>query len=517
MLRLLYSACLLILTLPLLAQIDAELEFCGSGQGRSPWLKAYQLKPDQYSKGGDTTMYVAMAIHILGTDDGIGYYSQSSMLDAFCLLNELFEPSGIQFVLAGDVLYHDNSAYYDHSTVLEGYAMMSEYNVPNALNTYFVGNPAGNCGYNLPYAGIANSKSCSGPNDITWAHEVGHALSLPHPFLGWEGGVSWDGSVDHDFSDPAPERVTYDYTFFQDTLILDTLIIDTAFVERIDGSNCTFAADGFCDTPPDYLASRWSCNGNGVSSTTQHDPEGEAFQSEGSFIMNYANDACQTQFTPEQQQAMRAFLIDQRSQWILDPTQPVPGPVTETPTLLAPIAGETQTVFAGELNWEEVPDAEYYLVQVSRLSSFPAGIRSSYVTSETQLITEDLEDGRTYFWRVRAYNSYNSCSEFSDRESFMVEHPTSVAELEQIDEWRLSPQPSLSGNTLQLRLSSSTSWTAQAEIVNSLGQMMWQQPLNFSAGQQVVSLEGTDRLLPGMYVIRLRSDGQQSALPLIIQ
>ncbi len=377
MLRYLYAILLLIFAVPLTAQYFGNPNACGTGQGRSAWLKDYQLKPNDFRKGGDTIIYVAMAVHIVGTNNGGGYYSEATFLDAFCLLNEYFLPSGIQFVISGDILYHNNTAYYDHATVLEGYEMMAEYNVPDALNTYFVGNPAGNCGYNLPYAGIANSNSCSGPNDVTWAHEVGHALSLPHPFLGWEGGVSWDGSVDHNFSDPAPERVTYDYTFFQDTLILDTLIIDTAYVERVDGSNCHFAADGFCDTPPDYLAVRWSCNGNGTSPTTQHDPADQVFQSEGSFIMNYANDDCQTRFSLEQQQAMRAFLYDQRAHWILVFIPPLPGQVTEVPNQVAPINGEIQNVFAAELSWEVVPEATQYVVQVSRLSSFPPALTTT--------------------------------------------------------------------------------------------------------------------------------------------
>ncbi|MEL7424557.1 MAG: zinc-dependent metalloprotease [Bacteroidota bacterium] len=517
MLRHLLLLGLLAIALPVLGQQQESPHVCGTEQGRSPWLKDYQLKPHQFRKGGDTTIYVAMAIHIVGTDNGGGYYSEATLLDAFCLLNEYFLPSGIQFVISGDILYHDNTTYYDHATVLEGYEMMVEYNVPNALNTYFVGNPAGNCGYNLPYAGIANSNSCSGPNDVTWSHEVGHALSLPHPFLGWEGGVSWDGSVDHNFSDPAPERVTYDYTFFQDTLIMDTLIIDTAYVERVDGSNCHFAADGFCDTPPDYLAVRWSCNGQGVSPTTQNDPTGEAFQSQGSFIMNYSNDACQTRFSLEQQQAMRAFLFDQREHWTLVFTGNPPAPVSEAPILIAPIGGEIQSVFEGELSWEPAPEATDYVVQVSRLSSFPPALTSTYLTQDPSLVTDELDDGRTYYWRVRGFNEVNTCSDYSTVESFIVEHPTSTNELEQIGSWMISPQPLTRRNNIQIRLASTSTWKANAEVVNSLGQVVWQQQLFFNNGTQVHTLPNTDQLVPGMYVLRLSADGQQSTLPLIVQ
>ncbi|RMF02176.1 MAG: metalloprotease, partial [Bacteroidetes bacterium] len=387
--------------------------------GRSPWLKQYQSQPQAFYKGGDTLFHVALTIHLVGNDEGTAYYGLQSLFPAMCKLNELFAPSHIRFFIEGDLNYINNSSYHDHETVHEGAEMMFANNRPNTLNVYFVQNPAGNCGYNLPYAGIANSIACSGPNDVTWAHEVGHALSLPHPFLGWEGGVSWDGSVDHDFNSPAPERVTYNYTFFQQTYFPpDTLIIDTAYVEKVDGSNCAIAADGFCDTPPDYLASRWSCNGNGLSNTLQTDPNGERFQSEGSFVMNYANDRCQTRFSEEQIAAMRAFLHDQRSNWLRSRGYDLP--ITESVRPTAPEDGVSPPANATLLSWTSATHATNYLVQVSRLSSFPGAVTQTYVTSDTSIVLPELAVGRTYYWRVLPYNNLGGCQDFTPRRSFLT-------------------------------------------------------------------------------------------------
>jgi len=118
------------------------------------------------------------------------------------------------------------------------------------------------------------------------------------------------------YNEPAPEKVTYDYTYFQDTLILDTLIVDTTYVEKIDGSNCTFAADGFCDTKPDYIASRWNCDENSNGFTEQTDPNGEKFYSDGSLFMSYALDNCSNRFTEDQIAAMRANLIDEKPSYL---------------------------------------------------------------------------------------------------------------------------------------------------------------------------------------------------------
>ena len=106
------------------AQQGANLEFCGSLQGRSKWLREYQQQPDQFQRGGGM-IYVNMAIHIVGTDQGAGYYNEANLLEAFCLLNENFAPVGIQFVMAGEILYHNNSAYYQHESVLDGAQMMA--------------------------------------------------------------------------------------------------------------------------------------------------------------------------------------------------------------------------------------------------------------------------------------------------------------------------------------------------------------------------------------------------------
>lgn len=505
----------LVLSFSMLAQSDFSPEnFCANQQGRSKWLKQYQAHPEHFSKGGDTTIYVAMTVHLLGTDSGTGYYSEKNLLDAFCLLNESYEPAGIQFFLAGDILYHNNSAYYQHSSVLEGGQMMFEYNVPNTLNTYFVSDPAGNCGYNLPYAGIANAISCSGPNDITWSHEVGHGLSLPHPFLGWEGGVSWDGSVDHNFNDPAPTQVTYDYTYFQDTLILDTMIIDTTFVELVDGSNCTIAADGFCDTPPDYLASRWNCNGNGVSGTVQHDPADVAFQSDGSLIMNYANDACQNRFSEEQQSAMRAFLYDQRSQWIS--ADPALAPVEQTATLISPIGGEIQQNFAAELTWSAVPNATQYLVQVSRLSSFPSALTDNYLTSGNSLIVDELSEDRTYFWRVRAFNNYHTCSEFTATESFELTFPVATTEINEMKEWRVYPQPVDGQQYLQVSWQMKAAWNGTLSFHNALGQTLWTQSLSLNSGQNNNQIELNDAPA-GLYYLRLQSGSQHQVMRVMVE
>lgn len=411
---------------------------CGTVEGRSEWLKKYQQRPHEYRKDMDSVIFIPLTIHLLGSDNGLGYFPPSQLVAALCKLNADFLQTGLQFFVQGDIRYIPSTAWDSHSTILQGAEMMFANNVPNTLNSYFVSDPAGNCGYNLRYAGVAIRKSCAGPNDHTWAHEVGHALAIPHPFLGWEGGVSHDNSVPHNFNTPAPEFVTYDYTFFKDTLILDTLIIDTAWVERVDGSNCHFAADGFCDTSPDYLAGRWTCNNNGESTQLQTDPDGATFRSDGTLIMGYANDNCQTRFTTEQIEAMRAFLFDRRAYWIS--TQP-PAPVipNEAPTALFPIQGEPAQFNDVQLRWTQTANATHYVVQVSRLVNF--SVLEEFMVADTTLVLSNLLTNRTYYWRVKPINNYNFCTLWSATANFVTATISSTGEGSHAGKATVYPNP----------------------------------------------------------------------------
>jgi len=263
-------------------QAQSELAPCGVADDYySPWLRAY-LDSGSPAPRTDDILYIPLQVHIVGTDEGTGYMSKTAVLRSFCTLNRDFVDSDIQFFLADDFNYIDNTEFYDHD-YNSGYQMMNQNNVNNVINCYIVDSPSGNCGYFAPGPdGIALAKGCTQPSDHTWAHEIGHFLSLPHTFRGWE-------SVDElNFDIPAPNQV------------------GNAQVERANGSNCASAGDRFCDTPADYLNYRWSCNNDGFSNTVQIDPTGAVFNSDGGFYMSYSNSSCKDRFSEEQIGAMRA-------------------------------------------------------------------------------------------------------------------------------------------------------------------------------------------------------------------
>jgi len=389
--------------------------------------------------------------------------------------------------------------------------MMFANNVPNTINCYILTDPAGNCGYNLPYAGIALKKSCTGANDHTWAHEMGHAFTLPHPFLGWEGGVSHDGSVPHNFNDPAPPFVTYDYTYFKDTLILDTTIIDTALVELVDGSNCAVAADGFCDTSPDYLSARWPCNAEFLSPVVQTDPAGVQFRSDATLIMSYANDNCSNRFSPQQIAAMRANLQDEKPNLLYNQT-PLQVVSSNPATLLLPAPAETVPYNNVYLEWTPVESATGYVVQISRFSNFPGNFILEYVvTGNSNTLIFDLDINRTYHWRVRAFNAQHFCTTFSPSISFVTGESTATEAVEKTDLLKIYPNPLSREAILYLQLETNDApHMEEAQLFDLSGKQHWRVALSeLPVANNTYNLNLPASLPAGLYLLKVKGDQGQ--------
>ncbi|MEY3053320.1 MAG: hypothetical protein RLY31_3105 [Bacteroidota bacterium] len=475
-------------------QPTGSLSPCGNGGGKVAWLKQYQSETAAFPRTEDT-LSVPVTVHVVGTNDGTGFFSEVGVFEAFCTLNQDFEPAGIRFFIEGDIQYHTNSIWYDH-TFPQGAAMMAQQNVPNTINCYIVDSPAGNCGYSNYSLGIALAKSCISPNDHTWAHEVGHYLSLPHPFSGWEG-------YDHDYSQPAPAFVNGEP------------------VEKVDGSNCHFAADGFCDTPPDYLNYRWPCNGQSQSNTTQYDPDEAAFQSDGTLFMSYALDQCANRFSAEQIEAMRANLLTDRSNLLYN-TSALPPPVAADIAVLTPLPGDTIPTFLDvPFAWEPLPWAEGYYLEITVLSNFQAVLHRFATQGATTYTVENLlKKNKTYYWRVRPFNRWHTCKSYSPVFSFQtgdvetVNTTTTVQHLPQLNILR-NPIPHGSPEAL-FTVSAPLPNPLSVALVAPTGGILRKQSLPAVPADGIVRL-AVDNLPPGLYFILVETAAQVLSGKLMIR
>ncbi len=464
---------------------------CATPAEKSEWLIQYQRNKQAFPRTFDT-IYVPMTIHLLGNDSGAGYFPLNKVLNAVCELNEDFASSGIRFYIEGAINYINNTDFWDHESFGPGFQMMETHNVDNTINCYFVENPAEACGYSIYGLGVALGHNCMGPGDNTWAHEMGHAFSLPHTFYGWEGSS-------HSYSQPAPEEV------------------DGVLVERASGLGCENAGDGFCDTPADYLNDRWNCNSEGMSNSKQLDPDSVQFRSDATFFMSYSLDVCAARFSAEQIAAMRANLVDERANFLYDQT-PV-YPVPDSFGLVSPANGETVLAATDVLlTWEPTPNATHYYVQVSPLPSF-GGVVFSGVVEGLELQLTNLDPGRKYYWRMRPFNKVFTCANFGSAKNFTMGAITAASEPEiLLSQLVVFPNPANSGRNINVAFQADEAKLLNVRVVNMFGVTVWEQAFQSKIGAnrlEVAALSHT-----GIYalVIEGRDAGKNGQIvrPLIL-
>jgi hypothetical protein len=459
---------------------------CGT-VGMTEWFKWYVQNRDmlQAAEGGSDTnwLYVPVTLHLLGTDAGTGYFNTSLAIAAMNNMNQQYIPARIRFYLVpGDPFrYINNSAWYSHDWQ-DGADMIFANKIPNRLNAFVVQDPAGNCGYSWHDA-IVLGKGCSSSTNTTWAHEAGHHFSLPHPFLGWEG-------ESHDYNQPAPAA------------------INGHDVEKTDGSNCQFAGDYFCDTPPDYLNYRWQCNSDGESTVLEHDPDGVSFRSDASLIMGYAYDACASRFSDEQIMAMRNNLNFDHNEY-LQLSAPLQEISDATPVeLISPIDTAFVQYNNFTLTWNPVPDASLYTVEVGLSEEMqPRLIWKTTYNSTTLSITQGIPNNKLVYWRVYPYSEWDLSKQLAEPQLgvFTTKNLLSTNELENVLQAELTPNPVLSGLPASLSLNTESAMDAQLTVSETSGRVCVSQQIKLEAGENNLHIP-TEKLPAGLYIVTVQNE-----------
>lgn len=483
---------------------------CGTAPNKSDWLKAYQKNPTAFQRNNSTTLYAKLSLHVVGDDDGNGYVDRKILLENICQVNEDFESTGIQFILEDEINYINNTEWWEHNDLIKGVEMMEMNNVPNSVNIYIVRTAAGTAGYNLPHADGCVIRTLSiGVKSHVMSHEIGHNLSIQHPFLGWEGGVGINGGTSHNYNNPAPTTVIYDYTEFQQDAYYnpaDTTIIDTAYVELMDGSNCTFAADGFCDTPPDYLYIPWDCDIDSMSITEQTDPNGVKFYSDGRNIMSYASDNCNAFFTNEQGLAMQANLMDQKPGHI-DNQSPLAGPIDGPTNLLTPMNNESIDGSNVTLTWNATPGATQYFLQINRFNSFVSTFmyEEVFVQDTFYNVTATLPLDEFVSWRIKPLNQSNFCTNYTSASRFIPTNPLAVEEVSFLNHFALVPNFISSNQSIQIQVESERTTAAKLVLYNLAGQKIMEETSTIALGNQILDLQANG-LVAGMYIVGMETE-----------
>ena len=284
--------------------------------------------------------------------------------------------------------------------------------------------------------------------------------------------------------------------------------------------NCQWAADGFCDTPPDYSSGGGGCSGT----TTWNDPDNVSFTLDNSIRLNFMSYFFCTPkvFTQNQKDAMRLDALTRGYHYV---QEPIPLMVDGTPTINWPNNGAVAHYVGTpvELKWDAAATAGGYLVTVERTIN-NGSIVVSTVTQRTVFDATSLwitlQPNLEYTWKVKALTRYDLCS--AANESTKATFTTAgwalgtdlVADIESS---RIYPNPASKGTEVVVEVNVPFGGDAQLSISNTLGQtLMSKQNLSFVSGLNFQHLD-VSSLSAGMYIITIETENQRISHKLMIQ
>jgi hypothetical protein len=498
--RLLFFA--LLASLLATAQRDPGGLECGT-VGRSPWLNKYQAGLIEPVAKSNQVQYIPVRLNLLGRDGGGGEADPLTLMNSFRVLNADFAPLNIQFYIEGDIRYIGSTVFFDQEEEFRN-DLFRDFNDTGVFNTYVTGSIPGLCGYyTRSFDAIVLSKNCINGGDRTWSHEVGHYFGLPHTFFGWESlpdTTTFDSRVD-----VAPDSLEFGNGF-------------TVQVERADGSNCAESADGFCDTPADYLHFRWNCNSAGIYPDSLLDPDTVRFAVPGRNIMSYANDACVAEFTPEQQLAMQTNLDGRLGLGDVSPPPFAAARGEDLDLLFPEDRGTARFSDSVQLSWTSVENADFYIVQLNISPNFNGGVFASFITTDTTAaITEDLSPRRRYYWRVRPVNRYDVSGSFSETFQFRNGEFTVGTIDKQLDAAiSVSPNPVSGARSLTLAGADIGNGTMDYALYDTGGRRLLHRGGIRVTGAGFREEIATNGLAAGVYFLRISVDGRMVTRRIVV-
>jgi hypothetical protein len=454
--------------------------------------------------------------------------SEKACLEALCILNEDYADQDIVFYLR-EFEYMNNTAVYEAPSSAAGYSAVKGFlttpgnNRYNALNIFVTKDASNdsNGGITLAYYmpevatpfGIDRNDYivCDQSYLLTTgviSHEVGHFFSLAHTFKGWEPDLNyWAGDNDGD-----------NIINYLDNVTVGNFALDTDYKnENQDQSNCddNNVADEICDTPPDYgfgfLSNNCTYAGN------VKDPKGQAVSPQENNYMGYYRN-CSFTFTNDQKSVMAADLGSTYRNYIR-PSSITPNTtvITETPNLTQPADASTTPAYNTVLfQWDPVPNASQYLLEIDRIPSFSFEPTRIILSANGIWMSDIFESDRKYYWRVTPFNNGYTCVEDSQTWEFTTGTTVSNLEITKLNSWTVSPNPVRSNSSINMAFDATDSFIATLSIYSTTGQIVHQSANHLvPVGSSTISLPLSD-LQSGIYFVQLQSESGISSQRLVI-
>lgn len=425
------------------------------------------------ARKGTQAYTVPVHIHIVGDDNGNGYYATANAYELICELNTRFAPMQISFFMDDSVTHINNGAYTNPSAPYVN-QMMNAYNRSKVCNIYLVPQLTGLCGYTyfpaqgpaLGRGGIVLKNGCSLPGNSDPTHEMGHYFSLLHTFQDW----------------------------------------NTANAELVNGSNCATKGDHFCDTRADWQDFRWNCPYTG----NKQDANGDYYMPDSSLYMGYSNAPCPSRFSPQQQAAIIYSRANDRL--YLDSVSMPYYPALIPASLMLPVDGDMSVPSSANaaFRWHKVAGATGYNLRISlsSASSFSNTVLN-VVTTDTFYTVNTLQPSTSYRWEVLPVNYVATCitpdASGIERRAFSVVYANSVGEVGGgIEQLSLYPNPAAATGDVCLSLTLKSAAPVMLQVIAVDGRILFSQAGSARAGKNTIIIPAAS-LSSGIYSVRLSS------------
>ncbi len=495
-----------------------QQHICGNAQDQSEFLprlrenKIVMEALRSAAQDRSEIKYVPIHFHLVGDANGMGKHKEKLVLEQLCKLNEDYLSVGIQFYLSEhpthglfDKSINNNEVYNIQTNSL----IMNLRRHQNAVNVFVVQTPvSGNVQIpgtvTLAYYSPARDWIVSQKVRIngtdgnnTLPHEVGHFFTLPHTFFGYEtnpfnpGDAGWPTAP---VLAPNGGGVT---------------------TERQNATNCATAADEICDTPPDYNFGLISGSCGNYTGGAK-DPLGTLVNPMENNFMGYFEACNPYVFTQDQMDIMNADLNTSARNYLDNTFTPAATDITTPPNLLVSPASGSITEFYNTvlIEWQAVPGATHYLVEVDIISTFGTINAQTYFETGTSKLLTTLSPNKTYFWRVKPFNYLVGCAAAQTR-NFKTSTISATIEIEGLSAWQLSPNP-VTADVANLSISAEQAFEANVRITDAAGRTVLIQPdVAFPQGESNYELR-TEGLANGFYFVSLESRNARNVLKMSV-
>lgn len=493
---------------------------CGSepSQEYLDWFNSLDMQ--RYLDGGRTnaTIYIPVQIHLIAKADGTGRISINQAMDVVCALNTFYKPADIYFYMPYNINIIRDDNYNQVNDYTEGNSIQSIYNRTNVVNIYFcdLSNFSGAgfaiCGYaSLPGSGVSGpggapfaqggmfigNGTCASPSGTTVPHEMGHYLSLLHPF-----------------------QTTYQ----NPTSSQAELVARPGATGKTFAPNCSTNGDRLCDTEADYLQGGWTgCN----MVHTQKDRNQDTFQPDVTLYMSYSPDNCQTRFSNDQMNQMRAtansnspsngrgYLQNLRA------SMPPVDTIRTTPQLMTPANNSTNNVANWTyFQWKSVPGATKYYIQCSTSSAFLSTrmIFEDFTTDTSYTYKNNsMNTGTTYYWRVRPIRESYLCTFNSAYNQFTCSSKKGLS-VSGLEDGLINVYPTLvgQGDKVTVALNGEIANTLKIQVMDIAGKIVHTEVRADLLPTSIFELN-TPSMAYGVYSIVLTSGDKRYIRKIVVQ